>query len=307
VAGAFRSVVILPPSALTWTTDARHAAFVHEFTHIKRQDRRTQALAQLACAIYWFNPLVWYAAAGLARERERACDNEVLRFGATPSAYATLLLDLARRSNTWTPATALSMARPSAIEGRLLSILADAAREPHRSTRWIVGLVLVSITSAILGAQATAPPAPATSRSRLESQAVMSQDDHAPATSITAAMVQALQDTDRQVREQAAIGLAFTPGSDVIDPLLGALRDPDAQVREKAAIGLAFRRDPKIVAPLLTAIEDTDAQVREKAAIALGATGDARAVAALTKAAKDPDPQVREKAVAGLWLMGLKQ
>ncbi len=113
---------------------------MHELTHIKRHDRRTQAIAQLACAIYWFNPLVWYAAAGLARERERACDDEVLRFGAKPSAYATLLLDLARvQGSAWTPATALSMARPSAIEGRLLSILADAARTPHRSTRWLVG------------------------------------------------------------------------------------------------------------------------------------------------------------------------
>jgi bla regulator protein BlaR1 len=127
VAGFFESVVIMPPSAGTWTIEARQAALVHELTHIKRHDRRTQAIAQLACAIYWFNPLVWYAAAGLARERERACDDEVLRFGAKPSAYATLLLDLARTTGSaWTPATALSMARPSAIEGRLVSILADA-------------------------------------------------------------------------------------------------------------------------------------------------------------------------------------
>ena len=121
VAGLFSSVVMMPPSAAAWTIEARQAALVHELTHIKRADRRTQAIAQLACAIYWFNPLVWYAAAGLARERERACDDEVLRFGATPSAYATLLLDLARKPGSlWTPATALSMARRSAIEGRLL-------------------------------------------------------------------------------------------------------------------------------------------------------------------------------------------
>ena len=131
---------------------------MHELTHIKRGDRRTQAIAQLACAIYWFNPLVWYAAAGLARERERACDDEVLRFGAKPSAYATLLLDLARKpGSAWTPATALSMARPSAIEGRLLSILADAVRTPRRSTRWLVGFGIITITTAILGAQAAQP------------------------------------------------------------------------------------------------------------------------------------------------------
>jgi beta-lactamase regulating signal transducer with metallopeptidase domain len=93
VAGLFRSVVMLPPSAGTWTAEARHAALVHELMHIRRGDRRTLALAQLACAIYWFNPLVWYASAALARERERACDDEVLRSGAKPSAYASLLLD----------------------------------------------------------------------------------------------------------------------------------------------------------------------------------------------------------------------
>jgi hypothetical protein len=316
VAGLFSSVVMLPPSAASWTSEARQAALVHELTHIKRGDRRTQAIAQLACAVYWFNPLVWYAAAGLSRERERACDDEVLRFGAKPSAYATLLLDLARTpASMWTPATALSMARPSAIEGRLLSILADAVRVPRRSTRWIVGFGLVTITTTILGAQAAKPgetpqlPAGASAKPQpfVQPQMVMSLDNGDQNAQVTNALVQALSDSDSQVREQAAMGLAITPGSEVIDPLIGALKDPDSQVREKAAIGLAFRRDPKIVDPLLTAMADRDSQVREKAAIALGASGDTRAIAALTKATRDPDSQVREKAVAGLVLLGLRR
>jgi beta-lactamase regulating signal transducer with metallopeptidase domain len=315
VAGFFTSVIMVPPSATSWTAEARHAALVHELTHIKRGDRRTQAIAQLACAVYWFNPLVWYAAAGLARERERACDDEVLRFGAKPSAYATLLLDLARKpASAWTPQAALSMARPSAIEGRLLAILADAVRTPHRSTRWLVGAAVMVITTAILGAQAkpdvasqeTAVPA-ARPRPIVKPQMVMAIDDRTAVPSVTGALVAALADTDSQVREQAAMGLAATPGSDVIDPLLHALKDPDSQVREKAAMGLVFRRDPKIIEPLLSAIEDSDSQVREKAAIALGASGDARAVGALTKAMKDPDSQVREKAVAGLVLLGMRR
>jgi beta-lactamase regulating signal transducer with metallopeptidase domain len=313
IAGLFSSVVMMPPSAAAWTAEARQAALVHEITHIKRADRRTQAIAQLACAVYWFNPLVWYAAAGLARERERACDDEVLRFGARPSAYATLLLDLARKPGSpWTPATALGMARRSAIEGRLLSILADAVRVPRRSTRWLVGFSIVAITTTILGAQAAKPDAPpppmslpqAAAKPLIRPQLLMALDGTQD-QSVTATLVQALGDRDRGVREQAAMGLAVTPGNDVIDPLLGALRDPDAQVREKAAIGLAFRRDPRIIDPLLTAMDDSDSQVREKAAIALGASGDARAIPALTKATKDPDSQVREKAVAGLVLLGL--
>jgi hypothetical protein len=310
VAGFFESVVMMPPSAISWTMEARQAALVHELTHIKRHDRRTQAIAQLACAIYWFNPLVWHAAAGLARERERACDDEVLRFGARPSAYATLLLDLARTTgSSWTPATALSMARPSAIEGRLLSILADAVRTPRRSTRWIVGLGIMVVTTGILGAQAVTPAGPALepARRRVATASLMALDEQARSQSVTGALLEALRDTNGQVREQAAMGLAITPGADVIQPLIDALKDPDAQVREKAAIGLAFRRDPKIVAPLLTAIEDSDGQVREKAAIALGASGDSRAIAALTKATHDADSQVREKAVAGLVLLGLRR
>jgi len=313
VAGFFTSVVMMPPSALCWTAEARQAALVHELTHIKRSDRRTQAIAQLACAIYWFNPLVWYASAGLSRERERACDDEVLRFGAKPSAYATLLLDLARKpGSAWTPATALSMARPSAIEGRLLAILAEAVRTPRRSTRWLVGAGIVTITTAILGAQAAAPqPLPSVPQNKpraiVQPPIVMSIDEQTALPSLTRALVAALSDADSQVREKAAIGLAVTPGADVIQPLLSALKDPDAQVREKAAIGLAFRRDPKIIDPLLTAMEDADSQVREKAAIALGASGDTRAVGALTKAMKDPDSQVREKAVAGLVLLGLRK
>jgi hypothetical protein len=319
IAGLFRSVVMMPPCAARWTPEERQAAFVHELTHIRRCDRRTQAVAQLACAIYWFNPLAWYAAAALARERERACDDEVLRVGVKPSTYATLLLGLARRPAAWTPATALSMARPAAIEGRLLLILANAVRTPRRSTRWLVSATVAAFTTAILGAQPAAPADPSSSPLQaspvpspeptpfMKPQAVMHLDDVQAVPGLTDILVRALGDASGQVREQATLGLALTAGDAVIDPLLAALTDRDSQVREKAAIGLAFRRDPRIIEPLLGAISDEDGRVREKAAIALGASGDLRALEALKKATTDPDPQVREKAVAGLVLLGLRK
>ena len=311
VAGFLRSVVMLPPSASTWSDEARHAALVHELMHIRRGDRRTLALAQIACALHWFNPLIWHAASALARERERACDDEVLRLGATPSAYASLLLNLARAQSVWTPAAALSMARPSAIEGRLLLILGSSSRTANRSTRWLVTAAIATAATTILGARPAAPSALATSSAANPQQTpkpkapdLMNDRVDEPERTITDALVSALGDANGQVREQAAMGLALTPGGDVIEPLLKALSDSDPQVREKAAIGLSFRRDSRIVAPLLTAIDDADAQVREKAAIALGASGDPRAIGALQKAMRDPDSQVREKAVAGLVLLG---
>jgi beta-lactamase regulating signal transducer with metallopeptidase domain len=320
VAGFFHPVILIPESARSWEASDREAALLHELSHIKRADRRTQALAHLTCALYWFNPLAWIAAQALGRERERACDDEVLKGGIRPSAYASLLLDLANARQGWTSAAALGMARPTTIEGRLLGILASdvetssvggSARRLSalRTTRWLVfagSMVVVAVT---LGARQPQPPSPDSSRSagKMGGPALMNLDDRETPSPAMKALVRALGDPDGQVREQAALGLALVPGKETIEPLLTALGDSDSQVREKAAIGLAFRRDTRVVDRLLNAMNDTDAQVREKVAIALGASGDSRAVAALDKALDDPDAQVREKAASGLVLLGLRK
>jgi beta-lactamase regulating signal transducer with metallopeptidase domain len=135
VAGFFRPVILVPSSAHEWAASDREAALVHELSHIRRSDRRTQACAQLVCALYWFNPLTWIAARALARERERACDDAVLSGGIRPSSYASLLLDLAKGEQAWTAAAALGMARPSTIEGRLLAILATDTGTTSTSRR----------------------------------------------------------------------------------------------------------------------------------------------------------------------------
>jgi bla regulator protein BlaR1 len=43
-------------------------------------------------ALFWFHPLVWWLGARLMEERERACDEEVLRLGNAPEVYAEGIL-----------------------------------------------------------------------------------------------------------------------------------------------------------------------------------------------------------------------
>jgi beta-lactamase regulating signal transducer with metallopeptidase domain len=43
-------------------------------------------------AVFWFHPLVWWIGARLLEERERACDEEVLRKTGDPAAYADAIL-----------------------------------------------------------------------------------------------------------------------------------------------------------------------------------------------------------------------
>ena len=345
--GFFRSTILLPSTAASWSDDRRRAVLLHELAHIKRGDCRIQAFAQAACALYWFNPLVWTAFRTLRTERERACDDEVLRTGTLASTYAAHLLEIARDLRpTFGPRTALAMARPSELEGRVLAVLAtERARVPVAASRWLVTSSLAVTTAVALSvtplAHTTFPPLPAPSSlaprylssaepavgERLEAHRLQaaasatiadSQDpdareravlELAATASDTAipALVRALDDDSSQVREKAAFALGLLSTADVIEPLIEALRDPDAQVREKAAMGLALRRSSRSVDALIEAAVDADSQVREKVAMALGTSGDPRAAAVLTRALNDPDSQVREKAVLGLRLLSTAQ
>tara|TARA_R110002072_G_C7978294_1_gene535843 strand:- start:29319 stop:32906 length:3588 start_codon:yes stop_codon:yes gene_type:complete len=125
--GILRHRLLLPEAALAWTPEQLQSVLLHELAHIKRCDAITQLLAQVACALHWFNPLVWLAAWRLHVERERACDDLVLVSGVRPSEYAEHLLDIATRlsPSRWTQACGLAMARRSSLEGRLVAVLSE--------------------------------------------------------------------------------------------------------------------------------------------------------------------------------------
>jgi beta-lactamase regulating signal transducer with metallopeptidase domain len=309
--GLFRSSIVLPIVALDWSPERRRAVLLHELAHIRRRDCGVQVMAQAACAIYWFNPLIWLAVRRLRAERERACDDEVLRHGIQPSTYARHLVDIARSlRGPLHPSAALAMARPSELEGRVLSVLACAqSRVPGRATRWVVAGATVCVAIVVAGIAPVDSSAGAVGERRSErrfvvvTDAMVGADQRQPATSAVRPLELALGDDNQDVREKAAMGLALSSSPDAITPLLRALKDRDSQVREKAAIGLALRRDARIIEPLLDAMDDPDSQVREKIALALGTSGDPRAVTALERALRDPDAQVREKAATGLMLL----
>src|SRR5436190_9615415 len=94
--GVFRHAIILPSHVTLWTEARQRAVLAHELAHVKRNDGMMQFLVQLLCGIYWFNPVVWYAARQVRIEREHACDDQVLRLGAKPEDYATHLIEIAR-------------------------------------------------------------------------------------------------------------------------------------------------------------------------------------------------------------------
>ncbi|MEM6325839.1 MAG: M56 family metallopeptidase [Bacteroidota bacterium] len=122
--------VVLPADADDWDDDRRQAVLLHELAHLARQDAKTQALAQIAVALHWFDPLAWWGYRQMLAEREHACDDAVLRGGTRPSAYAGHLVEIARSLRRRPRALAgfAPMARTSQLEGRVRSILGDRQR-----------------------------------------------------------------------------------------------------------------------------------------------------------------------------------
>jgi protocatechuate 3,4-dioxygenase beta subunit len=141
--GIFRHVILLPQDAMEWSSIRRRLVLAHELAHIKRADGLGQILAQCVCSLYWFNPAVWYAAYRLQVERERACDDQVLRLGASAVDYADHLLQIARGLNSRFILTAVSMAQPSQLKSRMLAILDPRTRRKTLSLAASTALLML--------------------------------------------------------------------------------------------------------------------------------------------------------------------
>jgi beta-lactamase regulating signal transducer with metallopeptidase domain len=161
--GILRYRLLLPTSAREWSGEQSRSVLLHELAHIQRRDTMAQLLTQFACALHWFNPLVWFAAWRLDVERERACDDLVLRSGVRPSAYAGHLLEsvTGHSPSRWTSPCGLAIARKSSLECRLVAVLRvdlNRRRVPHALAAFALAISAgITVSVAMLRAAEESP------------------------------------------------------------------------------------------------------------------------------------------------------
>ncbi len=301
--GGWNPVVMLPENAVQWSDEKKRCVLTHEYAHIKRWDTVSQTLSRVVCAVQWFNPLVWFAAKKYRAEREFACDQYVIESGLPATGYAQYLLDIALtfKSTLARPYGALSMARPSQLEGRVLTVLNtdfSSAPKPKGGPRpvvlWSSMIVVVGLIAAVSPQAQDASPESPESLAGLEMYSNPEQEQQ------NSGETAAISPGSSQVSRE----LPIEGNSDDIDTrmrlaraFVSALEDEDSTVRERAARILGDTRAEEATAQLATMLEhDQSSDVRETAAWALGRIGGDRAFSALLASYEsEGDMDVREE------------
>ncbi|PYO77664.1 MAG: hypothetical protein DMD63_10175 [Gemmatimonadetes bacterium] len=321
--GVFRPTIVLPSECDTWSLDRRRAVLLHELAHVRRHDLIGHTLGRLACAVYWFHPLVWTAAKQLRSESERACDDLALACGARAADYAEHLLDIVTSvKRDATPSVALAMARRKEFEGRMLAILDPDLRHSSPSRKQAIALIgSLAMISIVVGAAAPSPrPAVPVTRAPVsrdaDLQLASSQKTHAEKgypdsrEIIGGSMTHQSMQTTTSQSQQTVTAQQQTVTSSVQDAIsigmkAGMKAGMNAGEATLAAIlGKQAAKDtderPVLLARILT--NDTSASLRRIAAWGLNDYANRQVAAeALAKALRsDRDASVREMAAWSL-------
>ena len=168
VFGIFRPVLLLP-AGITYRLSPSHlqAILVHELCHIRRRDNLVAAAHMLVEALFWFHPLVWWIGSRLVEERERACDEEVVRLGYQPYVYAESILKTCQFF-VESPLTCISGVTGADLKKRIVHIMGGTftRRLTLRKKVLLAGAGIAALTlplaSGLINAAQAGDKAPAT-------------------------------------------------------------------------------------------------------------------------------------------------
>lgn len=134
----FRKPIVVLPTALAGKLSSAEleSVVLHELAHAKRRDNWTAAFSHVVTCLFWFYPFVWWIERRLHRERELACDEMVVRYGAAPGDYMAGILKVCRLQLTENVAGVSGVSR-SNLKNRMeaiMSLSAESAPAPAPKT-----------------------------------------------------------------------------------------------------------------------------------------------------------------------------
>ena len=127
--GVFRPMLLLPEGITERLTPTQFQAVIaHELCHVRHRDNLVATIHMFVETVFWFHPLVWWIGKRMVEERERACDEEVLREIGEPKAYAQGILSVCKLY-VESPLTCVSGVTGSNLKKRIEAIMVHRASE----------------------------------------------------------------------------------------------------------------------------------------------------------------------------------
>ncbi|NWK57213.1 M56 family metallopeptidase [Verrucomicrobiaceae bacterium N1E253] len=154
VAGYWKPVIVMPYHAEAWSPEMRKMAILHELGHIQRWDLWMRLAAELCCALYWYNPIVYWMRSRLMSQCEYACDARVIRAGVDKKHYIGALCDVAERMLESRARVisvgGLAMADHASLKRRVDRMLVQASSQGGAAAALVVLVTFVSALASAL-------------------------------------------------------------------------------------------------------------------------------------------------------------
>ena len=152
IVGIVRPVLLLPQGITDHLTPGQLKAIVaHEICHVRRRDNLTSAIHMAVETLFWWHPVVWWLRTRLIEERERACDEQVLRDLGEPQAYAEAILTVCRFYHE-SPLPGVAGVTGSHLRTRIEAIMANATvRDVGRAQKLLLAAVGIVAVATPLG------------------------------------------------------------------------------------------------------------------------------------------------------------
>jgi beta-lactamase regulating signal transducer with metallopeptidase domain len=143
----FRKPIVVLPTGLAEKLSAAEleSVVLHELAHAKRRDNWTAAFSHVMTCIFWFYPLLWWIEQRLRHERELACDEIVVRYGAAPSDYVAGILKVCRLQLTENVAGVSGVCK-SNLKDRMEAIMSFSAERMSRpAPKALLGALVAAV------------------------------------------------------------------------------------------------------------------------------------------------------------------
>ena len=127
--GVLRPAVLLPASFSALPAGVQRAVLAHELWHVRRRDWVWVLVEEGICAVFWFNPAMWWLVSRVQSSREEVVDELTVQLTNARKTYMEALLAFADQPTLY-PAT--PFARRRHLFHRMVLISTEAAMSHGR-------------------------------------------------------------------------------------------------------------------------------------------------------------------------------